>query len=606
MENYNFGIIGNCTSAALVSADASIDWLCLPFFDSSSLFARILDKDKGGYFKITGVNTKKITQAYLSNTAILKTVVETEDGVFEIRDYMPRFKQNQNEYYCPSEIHRDIMVISGSPKVIIELDARPNYALGEGRYIMSDQYLKIISTAGIYNSFYLYTNLDREKIVRREPITLTRTTSYMLLSYHEKIGGVDENRVYIEYEKTKSYWLDWCYRTQVPVQYRAMVLRSIITLKLLMFQRTGAVIAAPTTSLPETIGTPRTWDYRYCWVRDASMIIDLYARLGHGRSSFRYINFILNRMLLKHENISVMYGINGERDLDEQQLEHLRGYMDSKPVRIGNNAHAQVQNDLYGELIEMIYTYLNLNIRREDFVNEELWTVVRSLVNQIRLVWRQPDAGIWEFRAINNHYLHSKLMCWVAMDRAAWIAQFFQNPSYAKQCCALADEIKKDILEKGWNPQRQAFTAYYGAEHLDAANLLMMHYGFLPADDPRIISTVRKSYEELVCNQFAFRYRENDDFGRPESAFLVCTFWMINALYLIGEKDKAFAMFENALAHANYLGLFSEDIDVATGRLTGNFPQGYSHLAFIQTVLLLETNYNWQYKSPINQSNAGR
>ncbi|HSV44017.1 MAG TPA: glycoside hydrolase family 15 protein, partial [Candidatus Bathyarchaeia archaeon] len=588
-------------SAALVSADASIDWLCLPFFDSSSLFAKILDKDKGGYFKITGVNTKKITQAYLPNTAILKTVVETDDGIFEIRDYMPRFKENQVDYYCPSEIHRDIMVISGQPKIVVELDARPNYALGEGRCIISDSYVKIISTAGIYNSFYLYTNLDMDKIVKREPIILTRRTSYLLLSYHEKIGRVDENRIYVEYEKTKGYWLDWGYRTKVPVKYRDMVMRSIITLKLLMFQRTGAVIAAPTTSLPETIGTSRTWDYRYCWVRDASMIIDLYARLGHGRSSFRFINFILNRMLLKHENISVMYGINGERKLDEEHLDHLQGYQGSKPVRIGNNAYAQIQNDLYGELIEMVYTYLNLNLKPENFVNEELWTVVRSLVNQIKLVWREPDSGIWEFRAQKNHYLHSKLMSWVAMDRAAWIAKFFGNQRYAEQCSALAMEIKEDILTRGWSQERQAFTAYYGAQHLDAANLLMLHYGFLSADDERIISTVKKSYEELVSNQFVFRYKADDDFGRPESAFIVCTFWMINALYLIGEKEKAFSMFESAIGHANDLGLFSEDVDVATGRLTGNFPQGYSHLAFIQTVLLLETDYDWQYKSHIDE-----
>ncbi|MBN1868995.1 MAG: glycoside hydrolase family 15 protein [Candidatus Omnitrophica bacterium] len=601
MEHYPYGIIGNCTSAALVSNEASIDWLCLPFFDSSSLFSKILDQDKGGYFKIAGVNTQKITQSYIPNTAILKTVVETADGKFEIRDYMPRFKLNQNEYYCPSEIHRDIMLISGRPKIIVELDARPNYALGEGKYIVFDEYLKIISTAGMYNSFYLYTNLDREKIISREPIALTRDTSYLLLSYHEKIGEVDDNRIYVEYEKTKSYWLDWGYRTKVPDKYHELVMRSIITLKLLMFQRTGAVIAAPTTSLPETIGTERTWDYRYCWVRDASMIIDLYARLGHERSSFGFINFVLNRVLLKHENVSVMYGINGERDLEEKKLEHLQGYMGSRPVRVGNDAYRQEQNDMYGELIEMVYTYLKLNLQPGNLINEELWTVVRSLVNQVKLVWRDPDAGIWEFRTKPNHYLHSKLMSWVAMDRAAWIAEFFKNQRYAKQCLALAEEIKADILTKGWNNEMNAFTAYYGSKHLDAANLLMLHYGFLPADDPRMVSTVRKSYEELVRDQLSLRYTAQDDFGSPESAFIVCTFWMINALYLIGEREKAFSMFDNVVKHANYLGLFSEVLDLSSGRSAGNFPQGYSHLAFIQTVLLLETNYNWQDKSRIDE-----
>ena len=592
MNNYSYGIIGNCTSAALINSDCSIDWLCLPFFDSPSLFARLLDSEKGGYFKISAVNTIRTKQSYVFQTAILKTIFETQDGIFEVRDYMPRFSTSRGEIYCPSEIQRDVHVISGRPKLVVELKPRPNYALGEAEFNLQKEYIKITSRKGEYNSFYLYSNLDHRKIVSGEPIELAES-SYFLLSYHEKLEPINLHKIYVEYEKTKSYWLDWVFRTKLPEQHKELVVRSTITLKLLTYQRTGAVIAAPTTSLPEIIGKDRNWDYRFCWVRDASMIIDLYARLGHVRLAERYIHFILNRMLLKHENISALYGINGERELTEKTLDHLSGYESSRPVRIGNDAYRQKQNDLYGELIETIYTYFFVNRREPVYVDEEIWTAVRSLVNDVRKTWQEPDSGIWERRAVTQHHVHSKLMNWVALDRAGKIAQFVGKPDYAGPCFQLAAQIKADILAKGWNEKMQAFTMFYGSDEMDAANLLMLHYGFLGPQDPRMVSTVQQTYQRLVKNDFTLRYTAEDDFGMPENAFIVCTFWMINALYLIGEEKKARQMFDNIIRYANPLGLFSEDIEIHSGRLTGNFPQGYSHLAFLQTVLLLETDYQW-------------
>lgn len=595
-QNYNHGLIGNCTSAALVSPDCSIEWLCLPFFDSPSLFASILDKEKGGFFRIRGVDTVRVQQSYIPYTAIIKTVFETKDGVFEVRDFMPRFGTSSRVVYCPSEIHRDIYVISGRPKIIFDLNPRPNYALSDARIYYHKEYIKITSKKGEYNSFYLYSNLDHKKIVSGEPIELAES-AYCLLSYHEKLELVNLYKIYVEYEKTKSYWLDWVYRTQLPGKHKDMVVRSTITLKLLTFQRTGAVIAAPTTSLPEIIGKDRNWDYRYCWVRDGSMIVDLYVRIGHVDVAKRYINFILNRMLLKHENIAVMYGIHGEKELTEKTLDHLSGYEGSKPVRIGNDAYRQVQNDLYGELMETIYTYFFVTQRSVLYSYEEIWTLVRTLVGKVKETWREPDAGIWERRGPPDHHVHSKMMNWVAMDRAAKIAKFFGKNDYADNCLKIATEIKEDILKNGWNEDLQSFTMCYGSKDLDASNLLMLHYGFLDRKDPRIIKTVQKTYESLVRNNFAFRYTAADDFGLPENAFIVCTFWMINALYLIGEEQKARDMFENIIKHANPFGLFSEDIETKTNRLTGNFPQGYSHLAFIQTVFLLETDYDWSAHS---------
>jgi alpha,alpha-trehalase len=598
MKNYDYAIIGNCTTAALIGSDCSIDWLCMPYFDSSSVFARILDENKGGYLKITGVDTVKISQSYIPHTPILKTVFETKDGVFEVRDYMPRFVNSREECYCPPEIHRDILLVSGNPKIIFELKPMPNYASAEPSFINDGNYIKVISQKGPYNSFYLYSNLDLDRIVNAEPVEL-KGTSYILFSYHEKLEEVNTDKVYIEYEKTKTYWLDWVYRTKVPKQHKDMVIRSAITLKLLTYEKTGAVIAAPTTSLPEIIGKDRNWDYRYCWIRDGSMIVDLYLRIGHLNSATSYMNFILNRMLLKRANIAIMYGINGEKVLEEKTLGYLSGYENSRPVRIGNDAYLQRQNDLYGQLIEAIYTYFILNKRVKTDLDEEIWTAVRTLAYVASQEWKKPDHGIWERRGEPKHYVHSKLMSWVAMDRAAKIAQRIGKSQYAQRWLCVADEIKKDVLENGWNEKVGSFTMYYGSEELDASNLLMLHYGFLTASDAKMASTVKKSMDILVRDNFAFRYLEQDEFGLPENSFIVCTFWMINALYLIGEKSRAREMLDNIICHSNKFGLFSEDIEIDTGRLTGNFPQGYSHLAFIQTVLLLETDYSWSDTSKL-------
>jgi GH15 family glucan-1,4-alpha-glucosidase len=595
-DNYHYGLIGNCTSAALVSKNASIDWLCLPFFDSPSVFARLLDRYRGGFFQIEGVDTTDISQHYIKDTAILKTIFETEHGSFETNDYMPRFVLGQKEYYCPSEIHRSLRVLSGSPRIRVKLYPMPNYALGGVTYGMHDDYVKMISTQGSYMSFYLYSNLDMTQVIRGEEISLP-PYAYTVLSYHEKLENFTMETIYHQFEKTKAFWLDYVDQIRYTARYREDVIRSAITLKMLSYQRTGAIVAAPTTSLPEIIGGERNWDYRYCWIRDGGMTIDLYSRIGDAETSERFMQYILQRLPFKNDPIQIMYSIDGEKFLEEKIQSHLTGYEGSSPVRTGNGAYNQKQNDLYGQLIEAIYTFFLFNKTVKDRdkiqINEEIWTLVRSLVNHLMQVWQQPDSGIWEFRGIERHFTHSKLMSWVGMDRAAKIATFLGRHKYVQSWQQLADQIKNDILQNAWSDTAQAFTMFYGSDAFDASNLLMLHYNFLPPDDPRIISTVHQYYKRLVKNGFMFRYDIEDDFGEPANAFIVCTFWMINALYIIGERKKAQQMLDHILKYRNHLGLLSEDIEVCTGRLTGNFPQAYSHLALIQSAFTLETDYNW-------------
>lgn len=589
---YPYGLIGNCVSAALVSTDGSVDWMCMPYLDSPSVFAKILDAEKGGSFKIEGINTVKTSQEYVRFTPILRTRIETTDGVFDIYDFMPRFVADGQNHYCPTEIHRSVRLISGKPKIRVVVDTRPNYGASGSRTENHGEFLKFVTDLGEYHSYYFYTDADFSDVLGGKEFELSRSM-YFVLSYHQKIRPFDADRSYVEFERTKSHWLGWASRTSYPARHRDQIIRSLITLKLMMYEGTGAVIASPTTSLPEIAGKDRNWDYRYCWIRDASMIIELFARLGHGGTSTRYMNFILDRMLLKNDGISVMYGIHGEKVLTEKTLGHLEGYENSKPVRIGNAAHTQTQNDVYGELIDAIYTFFESQGPGGFNFDQELWTAVRSLVNSSRAAWEKPDNGIWEYRGAVQHHVFSKLMNWVAMDRAGRIAKKIGKIGYADDYFKTADRIREDILKNGWNEKVKAFTMFYGSEHADASVLLMLHYGFLPKDDPRMIQTVDFCYRELHRDGVVMRYTAADDFGAPENAFLICTFWMVNALYLVGRRREAQAIFEKGLSSVNHLGLMSEGIQPSTGRQVGNFPQGYSHMAFIQSAMLLETEYEW-------------
>ena len=582
-DNLNYGIIGNCKSSALISEDSSIEWCCLPQFDSPSVFGKILDQKKGGSFQILCDNSYSITQKYVDNTCILMTKFDNGSDAFELLDYMPRFQKENGVYYAPPEICRILKLVKGNPKLKVLYDPRLVYSIGRTNNYEKNDFIVSVVNEERYDTLYLYTDLNKKNILECSEISLDRDY-FLTISYNEKINPPSLDHINLELERTKVYWLNWCFKTPTYKNYNSQILRSAMTLKLLTFEKTGAVLAAATTSLPETIGEVRNWDYRFCWIRDASMVIKVITKLGHVKIVKKFIDFILDIIPDKNEKLQIMYGINGEKMLTEETLDHLSGYKNSRPVRVGNAAFIQKQNDIYGILVDAIHYQIEKYIDEND-KHEELWSIVKNIVWVVDNNWKMPDKGIWEFRQEDQHFTFSKLLCWVAVDRAIKISELIQGGKSAKKWKSLRSEIYNDIIENAWSDEKQAFTQSYGAEHLDASVLLMEPYGFIDAKDTRYVKTVKAIERELSHEGLLFRYKNVDDFGTPSSSFTVCTFWFINSLYKIGEKEKSKLMFDKLLSYSNHLGLFSEDIDFKSKRLLGNFPQAYSHLALIDTAM---------------------
>ena len=407
MENLNYGIVGNCKSAALISKNGSIDWCCLPQFDSSSVFGKILDEDKGGSFEILVDEEYEIFQDYIPKTNILVTRYTKDNNSFEVIDFMPRYRDRNLKMYNPPDIIRFLKHLSGEPVFQVKYDPRLEYAKPQTNTENHEKYIKSHTNSGDYDSLYLYTDSNKEAVLSGEKIKLVSDT-FFLISYNQKLLKQTTERAYLKLERTKVYWLNWSERTRSFTKYNNEALRSALALKLLSFYKTGAVLAAATTSLPETIGEVRNWDYRFCWIRDASMVIKVMSELNHINVAKRYLNFIINIIPDKDEKIQIMYGINGQKKLTEKSLDHLSGYKNSSPVRIGNDAYRQKQNDIYGILMDVIYQQFKMfDTSIEN--GEDLWTIVRSIVQTVEKNWEKPDRGIWEFRADPRHFTFSKL-----------------------------------------------------------------------------------------------------------------------------------------------------------------------------------------------------
>ena len=582
-KGLNYGIIGNCKSSALINEDSSIDWCCLPQFDSSAIFCKIIDNHIGGSFKIEADESYIITQQYINNTAIVRTNFKNEKNEFEVLDFMTRYKLDDQNFYSPPEIQRLIKPITGLPKIKVLYNPTLEYANGKTKTYEKEDFIVSVFDEASYETLFLYTDIEKKKILENKEFELSKSV-YLNLSYNEKIDLPSLSKSEEELKKTQEYWLNWCKKSPSFKLYNKEITRSSITLKLLTFEKTGAVLAAATTSIPETIGEVRNWDYRFCWIRDASMVIKIIAKLGHQRIVKNFIDFIVNLIPNKNEKLQIMYGIDGQKTLTEKILKHLSGYKNSKPVRIGNAAYIQKQNDIYGILVDAIHFQIE-KFKDISYKHEQLWSIVKSVVWVVEKNWKKPDKGIWEFRNEDQHFTFSKLLCWVAIDRAIKISNLIKNGRKSDKWKILREEIKNDIHLNAWNPKIKAFTQSYGSDFLDASVLLMESYGFIDCKDPKYVDTVKAIERELLFDGLLFRYKNNDDFGEPKSSFTVCTFWYINSLFKIGEETKAKNLFDQLLSNSNHMGLFSEDLDFKTKKMLGNFPQAYSHLALIETAM---------------------
>ena len=581
-NNLNYGVIGNCRTAALISERGSIEWLCFPDFDSPSVFAALLDRTKGGSFGFDVPDGYAVRQSYVPHTNILSTRFASDEGEFEVLDYMPCYRSFEKEHYLPAELYRYIRFVKGRPRFRIRYDPAPNYAQGEVRIRRTAGFIESYSSADNKDRQYLYSSIPLQAVAGREEIRLEKD-EFLLLSYNEKVIPIDIEPEKIEYCRTLVYWLNWTNRTRQYTCYNEVVERSMLVLKLLSYYN-GAMLAALTTSLPETVGGVRNWDYRFCWLRDASMSIETMFRVGHTGAARRFMKFIQSSFMSRHD-YQIMYGIRGERKLTEVILEHLDGYKGSKPVRIGNDAYHQKQNDSFGYLMDLVWQYYRLMPGTLDEI-EDMWEMVKSILATVAEEWRNPDKGIWEIRGEEQHFVSSKVMCWVALDRGARIAAKLGKEEFAARWREEAEAIRRDVMEHGWKSEIQSFSQAYGNLALDSSLLLMEPYGFIAANDPHYRKTVEAVRKALFRKGLMYRYNSEDDCGVPSSAFTMCTFWLIRALFVTGQRNEAKTLFSQVLRYGNHLGLFSEHLDFDTKEQLGNFPQAYSHLAIVNTALL--------------------
>ncbi len=582
----DYGIIGNCHTCALVSKKASIEWFCFPHFSSSSVFAKILDRKSGGSFEIKGVGKYKTRQRYLTDTNILETTFESDKESFQVLDFFPRYRKiipnKKRKIFTQNRLIRIIKPIKGRPIIKVRYDPKMNYATGKDKHELKDR--KII-TSNRDSTITLITNVGTDTIMEEHEFVLNHT-KYFIIGVDDDVEEFNVKKCYNLLTSTKKYWRKWVGSLVLPEKNRDLIIRSALVLKLLTFSQTGAIIAAATTSIPEESNSERTWDYRYCWVRDASFTADALKKIGRKHEAKRLMEFIFNNTVKEKKSLRLMYDIFGNSDLTEKNLEHLQGYKGCKPVRVGNAAYHQKQNDIYGSIIDVLYLYF-IYYKYEKKMPEKYWRMLRYLVSEIKNNWHRPDHGIWEFRGITEHFTYSKLMCYVGVDRAIKIAQHFGREKAALDWSHLRDEIGHDIMKKNWSEKKQSFTIHPNSDDMDAALLMMSYHDFLPNDDPRTISTIKQIDKELANGALVQRYKIKDDFGKSKSSFTICSFWLIDALYRIGETKKAEKIFKQLNRYSNHLGLFSEDIDIKSRNLMGNFPQAYTHIALINSAILL-------------------
>ena len=580
-ELLHHGAIGNGRVLALISPTTAIEWLCLPRFDSPSVFARILDRAEGGTFTLMPENGETAgKQQYLPNTNVLRTEFDDGTTAWEVIDFAPRVPQGLG-VESPIEIIRYLRPLRGRPKVRVNFDPRPNYARCRAQIVPQGDGVEV---QGCGVPVHLVSNVPMPFVLNGHPFSLDRPHWFALrCGALSSTPGIPDVQHLLG--QTIAGWRAWAKTLALPTFAPNAVLRSALVLKLCTYEDTGAIIAAATTSIPEATGTERTWDYRYCWLRDAAFVVEALRRLGHLSEGERFIRFL--RDVAEAGPLQPLYGIGGERHLPEEILDHLRGFAGTRPVRVGNAAAEQRQNDLMGELVLCLETILtDPRVVIEDR-GVGYFPLIKRLVEESIAAAPTLDMGIWEFRTMLRPYTFSRVMCWVAVQRGAILAKLYGFDDLARKWESVAAAERNLILKRGYNSELGFFTQGLDGQHADASSLLFATLGIVRAKDRKFVSTVESYGRVLARNSLMLRYNNLDDFGETTSAFTICSFWWAEALALIGRLDEAAELFNRVLAFANPLGLFSEDIEPDSGRLLGNFPQSYTHVGLIHAAMTI-------------------
>lgn len=579
MRIEDYALIGNTVTAALVSRAGSIDWLCLPRFDGAACFSSLVGQPQNGRWLIgPRSGAQAVRRRYLGDTLILESEFETAEGRVLLVDFMPIAGRNPLV-----EVVRLVRGIEGSVPMRMELALRFDYGRSVPWVRRREYGLSAVAGPDAVK-LRAPLKLRGENFVTYAEFNVSKGQEVALVlawhpSHEDEPSARHPNRLLAE---TERFWLDWSARCAYQGPWREQVVRSLLTLKALTYAPTGGIVAAPTTSLPEKIGGPRNWDYRFCWLRDATFTLDALMSCGYVEEARAWRNWLLRAVAGKPDEIQILYGIAGERRLTEVELDWLDGYEGSRPVRIGNAAHRQFQLDVFGEILDALHMARSHGLEPAP----ESWQVQRVLLDFLESAWQRPDEGIWEVRGPRRHFTHSKVMAWVAFDRAVKAVERFGREGPTARWRALRDRIHADVCQHGFNSARGAFVQHYGADDLDASTLLIPLVGFLPASDPRVAATADAIAAKLAQDGLLLRYRAAsgvDGLPPGEGAFLPCSFWLADNLALLGRIDEACRLFERLLSLANDVGLLSEEYDPQAGRQLGNFPQAFTHVALVNT-----------------------
>lgn len=586
----NYGVIGNMRSIALVGMNGAIDFLCYPNFDSPTVFAALLDDKKGGCFQIEPQLTNmRVRQLYLPNTNILLTRFLAEEGVAELTDYMPI----ESEAEPPNEIVRSVCVIKGNIKFKMACRPRFNYAKSSHQTEVGDRSAVFSPVDTICLPMALYSTVplkqDSQDIISNFSLQSGETATFIFGGVRPTGQQPELELMKERFQLTSRFWNAWIAKSKYKGRWREMVQRSALMLKLLISREHGSLIAAPTCSLPESIGGVRNWDYRFTWLRDATFTLYALIRLGFTEEMEAFIGWLKGRLGddAQRGPLQVMYGIDGRQNLDEVTLDYLCGYENSRPVRIGNAAYQQLQLDIYGEMMDSVY----LANKYGDPISHAGWQNVKRILDWLAKNWQRPDEGMWEVRGGRREFLHSRLMCWVAFDRALRLAQKRSLSGPLHLWRDARDEIRNDIFTNFWSDRLQSFVQSKGTEDLDASTLLMPMMRFISPVDPMWLSTLRAIEKRLIEDTLVRRYEVErthvDGLPGPEGSFTACSFWYVECLARAGELEKAQLLFEKLLGYANHLGLYSEELG-SNGQHLGNFPQAFTHLALISAATYLD------------------